>query len=105
MDGAVAGPKPPGAARRWLERHPGVLLGYRVVVGVVGGLVVVIGLILVPFPGPGWLTVFAGFALLGTEFAWAKRVARWVKRQLDRFWAWWQRRRELKRARRTALAE
>ena len=33
-------------------------------------------------PGPGWLVVFLGLAILGTEFAWAKRLAAFTKRQL-----------------------
>src|SRR5690606_7877861 len=32
----------------------------KVVVGVIGTVMVVGGLIMVPFPGPGWLVVFAG---------------------------------------------
>jgi uncharacterized protein (TIGR02611 family) len=29
---------------------------------------------LIPYPGPGWLVVFAGLALLATEFERAQRV-------------------------------
>ncbi|HVE95418.1 MAG TPA: PGPGW domain-containing protein [Pseudonocardiaceae bacterium] len=25
---------------------------------------------MIPYPGPGWLVVFAGLIILGTEFAW-----------------------------------
>jgi hypothetical protein len=42
--------------------------------------------------------VFLGLAVLGTEFAWAKRLAAFTKRQLARFWAWWQARRAERRA-------
>ena len=27
------------------------------------------------------------------EFGWAKRIAVWLKRRLDQFWAWWKARR------------
>jgi len=37
--------------------------------------------------------VFLGVALLGTEFRWAKRLGRWARWQLHRFWAWWRARR------------
>jgi uncharacterized protein (TIGR02611 family) len=30
--------------------------------------------VLLPLPGPGWLIIFAGLALLATEFAWAGRL-------------------------------
>ena len=80
-------------ARAWVSRYPRLEHGYRVAVGVLGGTLSVIGLLLVPLPGPGWLVVFLGLAVLGTEFRWAKRIAVWLKRQLDRFWAWWKARR------------
>ena len=53
---------------------------------------VLLGLVLVPFPGPGWFIVFVGLGILATEFAWAERLLdfgrakfrawlRWVGRQ------------------------
>ncbi|MGZ8804105.1 MAG: TIGR02611 family protein [Microbacterium sp.] len=80
-------------ARAWVSRHPRLEFAYRVAVCVFGGLLTVIGLVLVPLPGPGWLVVFLGLAVLGSEFRWAGRIAGWLKRQLDRFWAWWKARR------------
>jgi len=89
--------------REWLaRRHVAIRIGYRVLIALAGALVIVIGLILVPLPGPGWLIVFGGLAILSTEFAWARRVARWLKRQLATFWAWWKARRAARRARRAA---
>lgn len=46
----------------------------RVVIAITGGVVVLGGLIMVPYPGPGWLTVFAGLALLSTEFTFARKL-------------------------------
>ncbi len=43
----------------------------RVAVSVVGGLLVLGGLAMLVLPGPGILVVVAGFAVLGTEYAWA----------------------------------
>lgn len=89
--------------RAWLSRrHVSVRVGYRVLIAVLGALVIVIGLVLVPLPGPGWLVVFGGLAILSTEFAWARRLARWLKRQLARFWAWWKARRATRRAAKAA---
>ena len=72
------------------------------IVGVLGGTIAILGLLLVPLPGPGWLIVFLGLAILGTEFAWAKRLAAFTKRQLACFWAWWQARRAQRAATRSA---
>ena len=41
---------------------------------VLGFSVVVAGIILLPLPGPGWVIIFAGFAILATEFEFAERV-------------------------------
>lgn len=79
--------------RRRIEQRPGLRRAYRIAVGALGGAIALLGLLLVPLPGPGWLVVFLGLAILGTEFAWAKRLAAFTKRQLARFWAWWQARR------------
>jgi uncharacterized protein (TIGR02611 family) len=80
-------------ARAWVARHPRLELAYRIAVAVFGGILTVGGLILVPLPGPGWLVVFLGLAVLGTEFHWARRISAWLKRMLDRFWTWWRARR------------
>jgi hypothetical protein len=43
----------------------------RIAVSVVGGVFVVGGLAMLVLPGPGILVVAIGFAILGTEYAWA----------------------------------
>ena len=43
----------------------------RIAVTVVGGVLVLGGLVMLVLPGPGLLVVVAGFAVLGTEYAWA----------------------------------
>lgn len=57
----------------------------KVLVGVVGGLIVLVGLVMIPYPGPGWLVVFAGLAVLATEFERAARVQTFAK---ERYEAW-----------------
>ncbi len=78
--------------RRRIDRRPTLRRVYRTAVAVLGGSVALLGVLLVPLPGPGWLVVFLGLAILGTEFAWAHRLAAFTKRQLARFWAWWRKR-------------
>ena len=51
----------------------------RVLVGVVGGLITVLGVVALIAPGPGWLIIFAGLGILGTEFAWAARALKIAK--------------------------
>ena len=49
----------------------------RAVVLVVGGTVLLIGVALIVLPGPAFLVIPAGLAILGIEFAWARR---WLHR-------------------------
>jgi uncharacterized protein (TIGR02611 family) len=71
-----------------LKANPALNLTYRIGVGLLGTLVVVLGLVLVPFPGPGWAIVIVGLAILATEFAWAERLLDFVRAKL-RAWIRW----------------
>jgi uncharacterized protein (TIGR02611 family) len=70
------------AARRSLDTP------YRVLVGLVGALVVAFGIVTIPLPGPGWLTVIAGLFVLATEFAWAERLLEYTRRHVTRWTEW-----------------
>jgi hypothetical protein len=52
----------------------------RIAVTAVGGVLVLGGLALLVLPGPGLLVVVAGFAVLGTEYAWAAAALERTKR-------------------------
>jgi tellurite resistance protein TerC len=51
----------------------------RVVVAIVGGSVVVVGILMLVLPGPAILVIPAGLAILGIEFAFARRWLRKLK--------------------------
>ncbi len=55
---------------------------------IVGGIVLIAGIIMIPYPGPGWLTVFAGLGILSSEYTWAKRLLRYAKDKYD-IWEEW----------------
>src|SRR5918911_4363999 len=71
---------------------------YRFVVALLGVAITLCGLLLVPLPGPGWLIVFAGLALLATEFDPARRVLEFGRRTLQAWTAWLARQRMAVRA-------
>jgi uncharacterized protein (TIGR02611 family) len=73
---------------RWATRSPGWLALYRFLIAFFGGLVLVVGIVLVPYPGPGWLIVFGGLAILSSEFRWAKVVLTFLRRRYDAWRAW-----------------
>ena len=48
----------------------------RIIVAVLGGTVLALGIALIVLPGPAFLVIPAGLAILAIEFAWAKRWLR-----------------------------
>jgi len=70
---------PPVEVVRFLARS-----SKRVAVSVVGGLLVLAGLAMLVLPGPGILVVVLGFAVLGTEYAWAAAALERTKRVADK---------------------
>lgn len=74
--------------RAFFAKHPWLDLAYRVAVGVLGAGIVVLGIVLIPLPGPGWLIVFAGLAVLATEFVWAERLLRFARRKVHGWTRW-----------------
>lgn len=51
----------------------------RVAVAVVGGALTLAGIALLVLPGPGFVLVAAGLAILATKFAWAARPLAYAK--------------------------
>lgn len=70
--------------------HPAI---WRAAIAIVGGVVVVIGIIMIPYPGPGWLVVFLGLGILSTEFAWAKKWLDFGRKKYDDWSLWVKRQR------------
>ncbi len=70
-------------ARR--ERHLARSRAYRIVFAAAGFAVLVVGVVLIPLPGPGWLIIAAGLAMLALEFAWAAKLLERVLARLERF--------------------
>ena len=82
------------AKRRWarwrdrLRDRPKVELGYRIAIAVIGLAVLGVGLLAIPYPGPGWAIVFIGLGILATEFDWARRLLAYARERYDKVMAW-----------------
>ena len=63
-------------------------LALKIGIGVLGALVIALGIILIPFPGPGWAIVILGLAIWSLEFVWAKRLLEFTKRHVKRWTDW-----------------
>jgi uncharacterized protein (TIGR02611 family) len=76
---------------RWRDRlraRPAAEFGYRIAVAVVGLAVFAVGILAIPYPGPGWAIVFVGLAILATEFDWARRLLAYTRKRYDKVMAW-----------------
>lgn len=80
---AIVGPPGSGARR---ARATGALgTARKVAVAIVGTAVLVVGVALVVLPGPAFLVIPAGLAILATEFLWAGRLLRYTRSRAARF--------------------
>jgi Putative transmembrane protein (PGPGW) len=53
----------------------------RIAVAIVGGTVLAVGVALIVLPGPALVVIPIGLAILGVEFAWARRWLRKVQQR------------------------
>ena len=67
------------AFRSRVRRHRSLDLTWRAGIFVLGTVVVLAGLIMFVTPGPGWLALILGLAILATEFSWAERALHWAR--------------------------
>ena len=75
---------PPTAVIRSLlvfdDKHPlfgTYKLAKRIVIGIVGGTVLLIGIAMIALPGPAFVVIPVGLGILSIEFAWARI---WLKK-------------------------
>jgi hypothetical protein len=57
----------------------GIRAARRVIIGVIGSTVIVVGVALLVLPGPAFVVLPIGFGILAIEFEWARRLMRRVK--------------------------
>src|SRR5438034_6789376 len=78
--------KQPGTPLRWVKglfrtsNLDNVKIVRRVIVSVVGATVLLIGVALLILPGPAFIVIPVGLAILATEYAWARRWLRKARR-------------------------
>ncbi|GFG49420.1 TIGR02611 family protein [Mycolicibacterium agri] len=77
-----------GHWRDRLRKRPKAEFTYRIGVAVVGLTVLGVGIVAIPYPGPGWAIVFIGLGILATEFEWARRLLAYAKYRYDKVMDW-----------------
>ena len=65
----------------WRALHVTYKSARRTIIGVVGLTVVMVGLAMIVLPGPAFIVIPTGLAILGAEFAFARRWLRVLKKQ------------------------
>ncbi|MGH8489240.1 MAG: PGPGW domain-containing protein [Gammaproteobacteria bacterium] len=58
-------------------------LARRIVVGVVGATVVLLGMAMIVLPGPAFIVIPVGLAILGVEFTWARNRLRVLRAKVQ----------------------
>nr|WP_246278549.1 TIGR02611 family protein [Phytohabitans rumicis] len=71
-----------------IRANPTGRIALKVFVGLAGLLVVAVGALLIPLPGPGWLIVLGGLGIWAIEFSWARKLLQFTRRNLQ-IWTRW----------------
>ncbi len=56
----------------------------KLVIAIIGGTVLLIGVALIVLPGPAFIVIPIGLAILATEFAWARTMVNRAKAMVGR---------------------
>jgi uncharacterized protein (TIGR02611 family) len=56
----------------------------KIIIGIIGGTIVLIGLVMIVLPGPAFIVIPLGLSILATEFIWAKKMIDKFKEQFER---------------------
>ncbi len=55
----------------------------KIIIGIIGITIVVIGLFMIVLPGPAFIVIPLGLSILATEFLWAKRIMEKFKAKFE----------------------
>lgn len=71
-----------------IRANPTGRLALKITIAVLGAIVVAVGIVAIPLPGPGWAIVIAGLAIWAIEFAWARRLLEFTKKHVLSWTHW-----------------
>lgn len=67
------------------RNHKSLDMAWKLVVLVIGFTVLLVGVLFLVIPGPGWPVIIIGLLVLATEFRWAQKMLEPVQRASTRF--------------------
>lgn len=56
----------------------------RIIIGVIGGTILIIGIVMIVLPGPAFIIIPIGLSILATEFIWAKKLMEKFKEKFEK---------------------
>jgi uncharacterized protein (TIGR02611 family) len=71
-----------------IRANPTGRLALKISIATLGTIVVAVGIVLIPFPGPGWAIVILGLAIWAIEFTWARKLLEFTKRHVQSWTHW-----------------
>lgn len=71
-----------------IRANPTGAIALKVFVALLGALVVAVGVLLIPLPGPGWAIVILGLIIWAVEFVWARHLLRFTRDKLKLWTSW-----------------
>lgn len=71
-----------------IRSNPTGRMALKTAVAIAGALVVALGIVLIPLPGPGWLLVIGGLGIWAVEFHWARRLLEFTRRHVQSWTRW-----------------
>ena len=71
-----------------IRANPTGAIAFKILIALLGGLVVAVGIVLIPLPGPGWAIVILGLIIWAVEFVWARHLLHFTRNKL-RAWTSW----------------
>jgi uncharacterized protein (TIGR02611 family) len=60
----------------------------KTLVTLLGWSVLLLGIVMIPYPGPGWLVVFLGLSILAKEFDWARDIHDFATGKYNEWTVW-----------------
>lgn len=61
---------------------------HKIAITMIGGILVLLGAVLIILPGPAWLLLPIGLAVLSIEYPWARRWLKLSQRQMKQSALW-----------------
>jgi len=60
----------------------------KALISLLGWSVLLLGVVMIPYPGPGWVVVFIGLSILAKEFDWARDLHDFARHKYDEWYKW-----------------